>query len=143
VGGRGEDRSPPAVGSGIHPVLYRSSEGSNVAVSFRSVDEVTTFGTAVTAARKKLRLARQELVDLLNADSNGPVSFDVVQLNNLEHDRSDPRQHALVAKLARHLALRETELWSLAQRHEDSFRRRSEVRYETQEAMLAFRRTIR
>jgi transcriptional regulator with XRE-family HTH domain len=96
-----------------------------------------TFGQWIAAVRKSADLTQRELAHRLG----DLLTFEDV--NELEHDRLDPRNPSLLKRLGDALGLEHAELQDRSARHPDDRRRRGEVRRSTSDALLAFRRERR
>ena len=98
-----------------------------------------TFGATISASRREAGLSRHQLVERLNSETEGE-RIDSLLLNDVEHDRVDPRPGNLLERLSVVLQLDEKMMRQLADKYGESRRLRTLERVQAQEAIFAFRR---
>jgi transcriptional regulator with XRE-family HTH domain len=104
---------------------------------------MTTFGTAVSDARKALGLSQKELAAQIKKEDGEPISPQY--LNDIERDRRNaPSQH-LILEFARVLELKPDYLFGLAQAWPKDIVEKMSMASpeEVQEAFSAFRKTLK
>jgi transcriptional regulator with XRE-family HTH domain len=101
-----------------------------------------TFGGAIAARRKELRLSQKELSAQIIKEDGTPITPQY--LNDIEHDRRSPTSEHLVAELERVLDLPPDYLFVLAGKMPLNDVRRASAAGPEQvsKAMLAFRRAL-
>lgn len=101
----------------------------------------TTFGQAVTKARKAKGLSQKELAALIVKDEGGG-SISPQYLNDIEHDRRSPTSDHLIKQFAKVLDEDEGYLFVLAGKIPDDIRKKAKDRDKIVESFANFRRTI-
>lgn len=106
------------------------------------VTDEQTFGKAVSARRKELRMSQKELASRVTKEDGTPITPQY--LNDIEHDRRSPTSDHLVAELERVLDLPPEYLFVLAGKlTQEDVRRASTAGPElVSKAMVAFRRAL-
>jgi transcriptional regulator with XRE-family HTH domain len=102
-------------------------------------DEPTTFGRAISDARRKLGLSQKQLAELVHREEGGSISPQY--LNDIEHDRRSPSSDHMVNEFARVLDLSANYLSYLAGRVPAAARRRDATPGEVDRWVQAFRRS--
>lgn len=101
----------------------------------------TTFGRAVSGARKALGMSQKELAArIVKEDGSGPISPQY--LNDIEHDRRSPTSDHLIREFARLLGENEGYLFFLAGKIPEDMRRSAGDRARIVEGFANFRRTV-
>ncbi|MGY4801347.1 helix-turn-helix domain-containing protein [Teichococcus aerofrigidensis] len=104
-------------------------------------DEVT-FGGAVAAARKTLRLSQKDLAARVLKEDGFPITPQY--LNDIEHDRRSPTTDHMVSALAEALGADPEYFFILAGKvHPEDIRKAASASPErVREAVLAFRKSL-
>jgi transcriptional regulator with XRE-family HTH domain len=97
----------------------------------------TTFGTAISAARKAKGWSLKELADKVLRDDGEPISPQY--LNDIEHDRRSPSSDRLVQHFAEALKIDADWLYFLAGRFPEDIRIKQLSEKDVAQAMRAFR----
>lgn len=102
----------------------------------------TTFGRAISEARKKKEWSLKELASKILRDDGEPISPQY--LNDIEHDRRSPSSGHLVEQFAKVLGINKDWLYFLAGVIPEDIARNKRIgQAEVTAAMAAFRRTQR
>ena len=99
--------------------------------------EETTFGRAISEARKKKGWSLKDLAGLVEKEDGGTISPQY--LNDIEHERRSPSSDRMVHNFAEALEIDADWLYYLAGRFPEDVRRKKMSREELTEAMVAFR----
>lgn len=104
---------------------------------------MTTFGEVVSDARKSCQLSLRELASSVKKEDGKPISAQY--LNDIEHGRRNPPPVHIIRELARELRLEFDYLVVLSNElpDEDQALVRESAPQQVQEALEAFRRTLR
>lgn len=98
--------------------------------------ESVTFGITISSRRKELRFTQEQLL----REHSALLGFLSAQdLNDLEHDRRDPRDERLLKALCRVLQLSYDTLLKLASEHDCAAEMRRDRRRLAQYQAVAFR----
>ena len=97
----------------------------------------TTFGKAISTARKAKGWSLKELADKILRDDGEPISPQY--LNDIEHDRRSPSSDRLVQQFAEALNLDADWLYFLAGRFPEDIRGKKLTEKDVVQAMRAFR----
>jgi transcriptional regulator with XRE-family HTH domain len=97
----------------------------------------TTFGKAISTARKAKGWSLKELADKVLRDDGEPISPQY--LNDIEHDRRSPSSDRLVKQFAEALDLDADWLYFLAGRFPEDIRGKKLTEKDVVHAMRAFR----
>jgi transcriptional regulator with XRE-family HTH domain len=109
----------------------------------QQMSEETTFGTAISAARKAIGLSQKQLASEIIKEDGEPISPQY--LNDIERDRRNaPSQH-LILEFARVLKLSADYLFALAQSwpRDIAEKMSKSSPEEVQKAFVAFRKTLK
>lgn len=98
----------------------------------------TTFGKAISTARKAKGWSLKELADKILRDDDEPISPQY--LNDIEHDRRSPSSDRLVQQFAEALDIDADWLYFLAGRFPEDIRSKKMTEKDVAQAMSAFRR---
>lgn len=97
----------------------------------------TTFGKAISTARKAKGWSLKELADKVLRDDGEPISPQY--LNDIEHDRRSPSSDRLVQQFAEALDIEADWLYFLAGRFPEDIRGKKLTEKDVAQAMRAFR----
>lgn len=97
----------------------------------------TTFGKAISTARKTKGWSLKELADKILRDDDEPISPQY--LNDIEHDRRSPSSDRLVQQFAEALNIDADWLYFLAGRFPEDIRSKKMSEKDVAQAMRAFR----
>jgi transcriptional regulator with XRE-family HTH domain len=97
----------------------------------------TTFGKAISTARKAKGWSLKELADKVLRDDGEPISPQY--LNDIEHDRRSPSSDRLVQQFAEALDLDADWLYFLAGKFPEDIRGKKLTEKDVVQAMRAFR----
>lgn len=101
----------------------------------------TTFGRAISDARKALGISQKELAArILKEDGGRPISPQY--LNDIEHDRRSPTSDHLIRQIARLLQEDEGYLFFLAGKIPEDMRRSAADRARIVKSFANFRKTV-
>jgi transcriptional regulator with XRE-family HTH domain len=103
-------------------------------------DERTTFGKAITNARRKAGLSQKQLAELIQREEGGSISPQY--LNDIEHDRRSPSSDHIIQQFSRTLKVSEDYLYYLAGRVPANIRQARVTPPEVEKWVTAFRRTL-
>jgi transcriptional regulator with XRE-family HTH domain len=104
-----------------------------------------TFGSVISAARKKKGLSQKELASRIKKQESDRESISAQYLNDVEHDRRRPPSEHMIAQLAKELNLSKDRLCLVAgtlpaEDHQTISSAQPEI---VESAWTAFRRQIR
>lgn len=99
--------------------------------------EETSFGRAISQARKKKQWGLKEVCELVRREDGEPISPQY--LNDIEHDRRSPSSDRMVTQFAEALDIDPDWLYYLAGRFPEDVRSRKMSEKDVARAMLAFR----
>ena len=102
-------------------------------------ERVTTFGRAISIARKEKEWGLKDLASRILRENGESIS--VQYLNDIEHDRRSPSSDRMVKQFAVALGLDVDWLYYLAGRFPEDVRRKKLTANEVAAAMTAFRKT--
>lgn len=97
----------------------------------------TSFGSAISQARKKKNWSLRDVCELVLREDGEPISPQY--LNDIEHDRRSPSSDRMVKQFAEALDIETDWLYYLAGRFPEDVRSKKLSEREVAEAMLAFR----
>lgn len=97
----------------------------------------TTFGSAISAARKRVGWTLRDLALMIRREDQQPISPQY--LNDIEHDRRMPSSDRMVHQFADALVLDRDWLYYLAGRFPDDVRAKGLSEHQVAAAMRAFR----
>ncbi|MBS0641743.1 MAG: helix-turn-helix transcriptional regulator [Proteobacteria bacterium] len=103
-------------------------------------DDGSSFGTYISAARKKLGWNQRQLADAIEREEGGTISPQY--LNDIEHDRRSPSSDHMIQQFARALNLDTDHLYYLAGRWPADVRQARLSPQTVQKVMTAFRRNL-
>lgn len=101
----------------------------------------TTFGRAISEARKEKGLSQKELAALVMKEEGGGA-ISPQYLNDIEHDRRSPTSDHLIKQFAKVLGEDEGYLFVLAGKIPDDIRRKAGDRDRIVESFANFRKTV-
>ena len=102
-----------------------------------SLKETTTFGHAISRARKDKAWALKDLAALVLREDGEAISPQY--LNDIEHDRRSPSSDRMVQQFAEALEIDPDWLYYLAGRFPEDVRMKKMSENEVAQAMVAFR----
>ncbi|MEX2166674.1 MAG: helix-turn-helix transcriptional regulator [Methyloceanibacter sp.] len=100
----------------------------------------TTFGRAISSARKKKEWNLKDLASRILREDEEPIS--VQYLNDIEHNRRSPSSDRMVKQFADALGVDADWLYYLAGRFPEDVRLKKMTENEVAHAMTAFRKGI-
>ena len=106
-----------------------------------SLKETTTFGHAISMARKGKGWALKDLASRVLREDGNAISLQY--LNDIEHDRRSPTSDHLIRQFATLLSVDEGFLFVLAGKIPDEMRRNATDQQTIVEAFANFRRTLK
>ena len=101
----------------------------------------STFGSAISGARKDKRMSQKELAALIKREDG--VQISPQYLNDIEHDRRSPSSDFLVQQFAKILGVDPDYLYFLAGKLPSDVTNKQVAPERVQEAMVAFRRALK
>lgn len=99
--------------------------------------EQTTFGRAISAARKSKGWALKDLAARVEKEDGSSISPQY--LNDIEHDRRSPSSDQMVQQFAEALGIEPDWLYYLAGRFPEDIREKKLSKEQVADAMVAFR----
>lgn len=102
-----------------------------------SLKETTTFGHAISMARKGKGWALKDLASRVLREDGNAISLQY--LNDIEHDRRSPSSDRMVQQFAEALEIDPDWLYYLAGRFPEDVRMKKMSENEVAQAMVAFR----
>ncbi|CAE6779018.1 helix-turn-helix domain-containing protein [Nitrospira defluvii] len=102
-----------------------------------SPKDMTTFGLAISQARKDKGWALKDLASRVLREDGNAISPQY--LNDIEHDRRSPSSDHMVKQFAEALGIDRDWLYYLAGRFPEDVRKKQLSENEVAEAMIAFR----
>lgn len=104
-------------------------------------DRATTFGRAISQARKAKGLSQKDLAALvMKEEGGGPISPQY--LNDIEHDRRSPTSDHLIKQFAKVLGEDEGYFFVLAGKIPEDIRSKAKDRERIVESFANFRKTV-
>ena len=100
-------------------------------------EEDTTFGRAISKARKKKGLSLKDVATQIRREDGQTISPQY--LNDIEHDRRSPSSDHMVQQFAEVLEINRDWLYYLAGRFPEDVRRQQLSESEVAQRMIAFR----
>lgn len=100
-----------------------------------------TFGQVIATARKDLGISQRELAQKVLKEDGRPISPQY--LNDIERDRRNPPGDHLLEQFARELTLDKDYLYFVAGKFPSDVRSGTSSPKQVEEALRAFRRTLR
>ena len=100
--------------------------------------EISTFGTHIGAARKKMGLSQKQLAEKIEREEGGSISPQY--LNDIEHDRRSPSSDHMIQQFARVLNIGPDYLYYLAGRVPADVREANLPPKKVEATFAAFRR---
>lgn len=104
--------------------------------------DTSSFGCAISSARKKLGLSQKDLANKILKEEDGtPITPQY--LNDIEHDRRNPSSDNIVKQLAAELDIHPDVLYSLAGRVPGDVVLKNKPPQQIQQAFTAFRKALK
>ena len=105
------------------------------------MSDSTTFGRAITQARKQKEMSQKELAAKIKREDGERISPQY--LNDIEHDRRNPSSDSIVQQFAKVLGLESDYLYYLAGKIPTDIVDKNLPAEKVQELMVAFRRDLK